>query len=170
MTSVSTHLRAPSPKRFLWLLLLCLMAQIGLAAVRRPTHQGSKRDARHEIEAMEEQWRVAQIAGDIAAMDRLMADDFVGISMTGQANNKTQQLDRYRRRNLILTRIDTDERKIKLLGTVAVVTCLAKVEGTNEGEPLQGMYRYTRVYLQVAPGVWKTTNLEATRVPIKRQP
>lgn len=151
----------------LWLLFAIFAAHNGLA-IQRPVHLGSKRDARHEIEALEEQWRVAQMSGDIATIDRLLADDFVGISMTGQANTKSQQLDRFRNRTLVLTKIDLDDRKIKLLGSVAVVTCLARVEGTNEGESMQGNYRYTRVYQRIA-GAWKTTNFEATRIPKNRR-
>ena len=56
----------------------------------------------------------------------------------------------------------------RLLGSVAVVTCLARVEGTNEGESMQGNYRYTRVYQRIA-GAWKTTNFEATRIPKNRR-
>ncbi len=131
---------------------------------------GSKRDSRHIVESLEDQWRAAQLTADVSAMDRLLADDFVGISITGQANTKTQQLDRIRNRRLVLTRIDLSDRKIKLLGTVAIVTSLAQVEGTNEGEPMKGTYRYTRVYQRLASGTWKTTNFEATRVPQGRRP
>ena len=128
-------------------------------------HPASKRDEKHEIEMMEEQWRAAQLAGDVAAMDRLLADDFVGISMTGQANTKMQQLERIRSRSLVLTRIDLSDRKIKLVGTVAIVTSLVQVEGSNEGSSMHGTYRYTRIYQRLPSGVWKTTNFEATRVP-----
>jgi len=154
--------------RLLWLLLLVCIGHIAVAAPR-VKQQGSKRNAKHEIETMEEQWRTAQIAADVPGMDRLLADDFVGISMTGQANNKPQQLDRYRKRTLVITSIDLEEQKIKLLGSVAIVTSLARVEGTNEGEPIKGVYRYTRVYQRLPSGVWKTTNFEATRVPQNRR-
>lgn len=122
------------------------------------------------VEALEEQWRSAQLTADIGTMDRLLADDFVGISITGQANTKAQQLDRIRNRRLVLTRIDLADRKIKMLGNVAIVTSLADVEGTNEGVSMKGMYRYTRVYQRLPTGIWKTTNFEATRVPTERRP
>ncbi len=139
----------------------------GRAARRGRT--GSKRDAKHLIEDLEEQWRGAQIADDVPAMERLMADDFVGISITGQANDKTQQLDRFRKRKLVVSRVDLSDRKIKLVGSIAIVTSLAQVEGSNEGEPMKGMFRYTRVYQRLPSGVWKTTNFEATRVPEGRR-
>jgi hypothetical protein len=57
--------------------------------------------------------------------------------------------------------------KIKLIGQrAAIVTSLARVEGTNDGRPLHGNFRYTRVY-QRLPGTttWRITSFEATRVP-----
>ena len=162
MASAYSYVRAGS---LLLLLVVMGIAVDGAQARARNGHPASKRDAKHEIEAMEEQWRAAQMSADINAMDALLAEDFVGISMTGQANTKPQQLDRFRKRTLVLTRIDLEDRKIKLLGNVAVVTSLAQVEGMNDGESMKGTFRYTRVYQQVAPGVWKTTNFEATRVP-----
>jgi ketosteroid isomerase-like protein len=127
-----------------------------------------KRDAKHEVELMEQQWRQAQLAGDVPAMDRLLADDYVGISINGQVNTKTQQLDRMRNRSLVVTRIDFSDMKVKLVGQVAIVTSLADVDGTNENLPLNGQYRYTRVYQHLPSGAWKITNFELTRVPHRR--
>jgi len=46
----------------------------------------------------------------------------------------------------------------------AVVTSLAEVDGTNDGTPMHGNYRYMRVYSRLPSGTWKITNFEATRV------
>ena len=121
---------------------------------------------------LEEQWRQAQLGGDVAAMDKLLSDDYVGISMTGQVNTKTQQLDRLRTRAVQLTKISLTDMKVKLLGlsaNVAIVTSLAEVEGTADGASVQGLYRYTRVYQRMPNGAWKITNFEATRVPKGRR-
>jgi ketosteroid isomerase-like protein len=98
-------------------------------------------------------------------MDKLLADDYFGISVAGQLNNKTQQLERLRNRTLVITKLDVSDVKIKLVGRVAIVTSLAQVEGVNEGESLKGTYRYTRIYKRYPDGSWKITNFEVTRVP-----
>ena len=64
----------------------------------------------------------------------------------------------------MLTKIELTDVKVKLIGTTAVVTSLADVDGTNEGAPMHGTYRYTRVYSRLPSGNWKITNFEATRV------
>lgn len=81
-----------------------------------------KRVERVEIRAMETQWRDAQLAEDIPAMDRLLADDFLGITAAGQVVTKTQQLDRMRSRQIAISRLDMADTKIKISGNLAVVT------------------------------------------------
>jgi ketosteroid isomerase-like protein len=119
---------------------------------------------KHQVEKLEEVWRTAELNGDADAMAKLLSDDFVGISMTGQVVTKTQQLDRMRSQKMVLTRIDLTDMKVKLIGSTAIVTSLAEVEGTNDGVPIHGVFRYTRVYARQFSGMWKITNYEATRV------
>ncbi len=147
--------------------LVCLAFTGPVAAAGAAVHPPGvhKRSAKREIELAESRWREAQLTGDVAAMDKLLADDYFGISIAGQLNDKTQQLDRLRKHTLMLTRLDLSETRIKLVGRVAIVTSLAQVEGTNEGASIRGTYRYTRVYKRYPDGSWKITNFELTRVP-----
>jgi ketosteroid isomerase-like protein len=135
----------------------------------QPLHE-KKHDAKRQVEALEEQWRQAQLVGDVAAMDKLLSDDYIGITMTGQVNTKTQQLDRMRMHKIALTKLDLGDRQVKLIGAIAIVTSRAEVEGTNEGAPVKGIYRYTRVYQRLPAGGWKITSFEATRVPGPKNP
>jgi ketosteroid isomerase-like protein len=140
----------------------------GAYAARTQTnapHPKARRDNfKHQVEHMEDAWRDAQLNGDAVAMEKLLSDDYVGISMTGQVVTKMQQLDRIRNRQVVLTKLDLDDVKVKLIGTTAIVTSLADIEGTNDGASVRGMYRYTRVYSRLPSGTWKITNFEATRV------
>jgi ketosteroid isomerase-like protein len=116
------------------------------------------------VEKLEDVWRQAQLSGDAATMDKLLSEDYVGINMNGQVVTKMQQLERMRNRQLLLTKIDLDDVKVKLIGTTAIVTSRAEIEGTNEGVSVLGTYRYTRIYSRMPNGEWKITNFEATRV------
>jgi ketosteroid isomerase-like protein len=141
---------------------------VGLIAL--PMHAGPHRGARtmrDQIEALETQWKKAALGNDIDAMDHLLSDDYLGITANGQVVTKPQQLDRMRTRNFAISSLDVSDVKIKLISQhAAIVTSLAHVEGTNDGSPLHGSFRYTRVY-QRLPGtsIWKITSFEATHVP-----
>jgi ketosteroid isomerase-like protein len=141
--------------------LLATPLRASLPAV--PSHKSH--DAKQQVEELEEQWRTAQLSGDVAAMDKLLSDDYIGISLNGQVNTKAQQLERISSRRMAITRLDLSEMKVKLIGAIAIVTSRAEVEGTSDGESVKGTYRYTRVYQHLPSGVWKITSFEATRIP-----
>src|SRR5258708_1324555 len=129
-----------------------------------------KHDAKRQVEALEEQWRQAQLAGDVATMDKLLSDDYIGITITGQVNTKAQQLDRMRMHKIALTKLDLGERQVKLVGSISLLTSRAEGDGTNEGAPVKGTYRYTRGYQRLPSVGWTITRFEATRVPGPKSP
>jgi ketosteroid isomerase-like protein len=141
------------------LLLATLLAAQPLVAQKH-----AKRLAREEVSSLDGQWRSAILADDAAAMDRLLSDDYLGITGSGQAVTKLQQLDRMRNRSIALTRLELSDVKVKLLGAVAIVTSIADIDGTMDMKPMHGSFRSTRVYQKLASGSWKLTNFEATRV------
>jgi ketosteroid isomerase-like protein len=145
-------------------LLLVIGGALAFCAPAQPHPRLKREEYKHEVEKLEDVWRQAQLNADAATMDKLLSDDYVGISMNGQVVTKMQQLDRIRNRQLVMTKIDLDDVKVKLIGTTAIVTSRAEVEGTNEGVSVLGTYRYTRIYSRSPSGDWKITNFEATRV------
>ena len=141
--------------------LLGVPATLVPAQAPHPRHQ-RKHLEREQIVELEKEWQTAALADDVATMDKLLSDDYLGITSTGEVLTKAQQLDHMRNRELVLTKLDISELKIKLIGNIAIVTSLAHVEGTSDGEQLQGAYRYTRVYQRLSNGSWKITNFEVT--------
>jgi len=152
----------PTPLRILLLLVLTcgVLSSVASASPLAHPHKALKQ----QIELLEEQWRLATLNADVSSMDRLLSDDYVGISWNGQVNTKAMQLDRLKNRSLTITRMDLADTKIKLLGNVAIVTALAEVEGATDGVDMQGNFRFTRVYQRLPSGAWKITNFEATRI------
>lgn len=132
---------------------------------RHHPNKGEKRVRREQIEDLEQQWRQAQLKDDIPTMDSLLADDFLGTTASGQVVTKSQQLDRMRTHTVVISRLDLSDVKVKLIGQVAIVNSLAEIEGSADGNPLSGSFRYTRVYQRLPNGSWKITSFSATRVP-----
>lgn len=156
--------------RLLVVLAACTVFCVCVTAFAQPHHPKGdpKRVERTQIEAIEQQWRTAQLNDDVAAMDKLLSDDFLGITANGEVNTKQQFLDRMSNRAITLKTLDMSEQKIKLVGQVAIVTSLAQIDGTADGEPLTGRFRYLRVYQRLPGGLWRVTNFEATRIPARR--
>jgi ketosteroid isomerase-like protein len=145
------------------LLAILLVAPL-LCAQKSPIHHARKHLEHEQIEALEHDWQQAMLADDVPTMDALLSDDYLGISPTGEIFTKAQQLDHMRDRKFVITGLETSDRKIKLVGNVAIVTSQAQVEGTIDGQTLHGLYRYTRVYQRLPGGIWKITNFEGTAI------
>ena len=158
------------PNRVLLPLQIALLALLPLPSLVAQHHTNNKHTAHNEIVALEHQWRTAQLADDVVAMDKLLSDDYLGITSNGDVLTKAQQLDRMRTRAISITSLDFSDLNIKLRGQVAIVTSLAHVLGLSDNHPLDGSYRYTRIYQHLPSGAWKITNFESTRIRGSRPP
>jgi len=123
----------------------------------------ANRELHKEIEALEMQWRQAQLNNDVSVMDRLLADDYIGISSSGTIETKTEALALRRAGTLHSTSLDLNDVKVRVYGDTAVVTSSADLKGTNGARDISGEYRYTRVYNR-RYGQWKIVSFEASRV------
>lgn len=138
---------------------LCLMlANPAWALPHHDSHAIHK-----EIEALEMQWRDAELSNNVSQMDRLLADDYVGISANGTVQTKTQALDQYKAGTLRIQSLDLSDLKVRVFGDTAVVTSLATLSGVNGQSDISGNYRYTRVYNKRL-GQWKIVSFEASRM------
>jgi ketosteroid isomerase-like protein len=122
-----------------------------------------KGEIHKEIETLEEQWRQATVNNNIGEMNRLLADDYVGITSNGTVENKQQALAQRSAGTVRVTRLDITDTKVRVYGDTAVVTSQAQLEGTNGTSDISGLYRYTRVYNRRL-GQWKIVSFEASRI------
>jgi ketosteroid isomerase-like protein len=140
---------------------MVLVAAAGsLAAMPR----AEKHETRHQIEHLEDAWRNAILHGNTSAMDALLADDYMAISPTGILQSKEQALANLRAGNVHFTSLDLSDRKIRIYGTTALVTSRAEVAGKGPEGDFSGSYRYTRVYVRDARGVWRIVSFEASKI------
>lgn len=157
--------------RMLLLVLSAMMLVVGVCGAQTPRHKAKPgKVAKEQIQALEFQWRDATIAGDAVTMEKLLAEDFIGISWTGQVKTKAQQLDRIRNRTVAVREMTLNDIKIKVVGSVAIVTSRATVQGSSDAGEINGDFRYTRIYQRRPSGTWQITNFEATRVPSGDRP
>lgn len=149
--------------------LAAMLAPVLVLAVWvNPLHAGipgtQKHERRHEIDQLEEVWRNAVLKGNTAAMDSLLADDYMAITASGALQTKEQTLANLSSGRTRITQLDISDRKVRFYGTTAVVTSLADVKGTNIEGDFDGSFRYTRVYVRDARGEWKIVSFEASRI------
>jgi ketosteroid isomerase-like protein len=144
--------------------ILCL--SLFAATVHADAGSQRRKEARKQIEHLESEWREAAIKNDIATLDRLLADDYIGISATGTLQTKQQLLAARAAGKVKFDKIDYDDTKIRVYGDTAVVTTTADVVGHSETNgDFSGKYRYTRVYTRHnKDGNWRIVSFETSRV------
>jgi ketosteroid isomerase-like protein len=123
-----------------------------------------KHESRHEIDQLEDEWRTAILNGDVKTMDSLLADDYMAITPSGVLQSREETLQNLRSGRVHFTLLTITDRKVRFYGTTAVVTSLAGMQASMPDGQLAGDYRYTRVYVRNAQGVWKIVSFEASRV------
>jgi hypothetical protein len=89
------------------------------------------------------------LAGDIEALEELLADSLVFISQTGAVFSKQADLDAHRSGVIRLSLIDPAEQRIVRHDGMAVVTVRTRVAGHFAGAAFDGRYRYLRVWMLV---------------------
>jgi ketosteroid isomerase-like protein len=174
-TANSTHVAVPSASgrrrginRLIARFIAAVLAlAVGCGMVYAGQTKPKKRDSRHEIEQLEESWRVAMLKSDTNAMSALLADDYIAITASGTLQTKDEALASLRTRRVHITYLSLSDRKLRFYGQTALVTSLATIQGTNPEGDISGSLRYTRVYVLNPQGQWKIVSFEASRI---RQP
>jgi ketosteroid isomerase-like protein len=101
-----------------------------------------------QIRALNEESGTAQVRRDIAALDRLLADDFLLTRAGGVTADKAQNLAELASGDVSFTSYENDDVRVRLYGDAAVVTGQVKTNGTYKGQDFSGRFRYTKVFVR----------------------
>jgi ketosteroid isomerase-like protein len=145
-----------------------IVTALAMAVCAIPLYAGmlgtQKHENRHEIDQLEDEWRNAILTSNTTVMDSLLADDYIAITASGTLQTKAETLANLRSGQIHFTSLTVADRKVRFYGRTALVTSLAKVQATTPDGPINGSYRYTRVYVRNAQGQWKIVSFEASRI------
>ncbi len=120
-----------------------------------------------EIESLESEWRNALIQNDVATVNNLLADDYLGINPDGTLETKADALALRRSGVMKISRLEPVNVKVHVYGDTAVVTSQVDMQGQDGDRDISGRYHYTRVYSHKS-GAWKIVSFEASRMPAGR--
>lgn len=155
------HRNARESTRACVLLAAAICLALTTPAWAMPGHHS--RAVHKKIEALELEWRNAEVNNNVGLMDHLLADDYLGISANGTVETKAQELAQRRAGTVRIKSLDLSDIKVRVYGDTAVVTSTAQLVGVNGQSNISGDYRYTRVYNKRF-GQWKIVSFEASRI------
>lgn len=107
-----------------------------------------------EIAALDTAYQAAVQRKDVAAMERLLADDFVLVSGKGKVYDKAAVLRSEGASDLRYERQDDSMQVVRFLGDVAIVTALLHAKGSERGTPFEYRLWFSDVYV-CTPDGWR---------------
>ena len=96
----------------------------------------------------------AQIHADAKALDRIYADDFIGVGPSGTVRTKPQVLSDFTAGTLKFQSITTEEVQVRIYENTAVETGLSTMVGQDKGKAVPRDTRFTRVWVK-QQGRWR---------------
>jgi uncharacterized protein (TIGR02246 family) len=128
------------------------------APVAAGQKQGGGRDRRGGVEQairrLDDERIQAQIHADAAALDRIYADDFIGIGPSGTVRTKPQVIADFTSGELKFQSITTDDVQVRVYGNTAVETGRSTMNGQDKGKAVPRDNRFTRVWVK-RRGRWR---------------
>ena len=108
-----------------------------------------------DIEDAERRLRAASLAGDVAALDALLADDLVFTNQLGVVLDKNADLELHRSSALKISALSFSDYRFESLGDDLVLATLrAEATGLAGGKAFEAALRFTRVWRR-DNGAWR---------------
>jgi ketosteroid isomerase-like protein len=114
-----------------------------------------------EVRQIESDWGDAFERRDMAALDRLMADDYVLTDPLGNVRTKAESLAAIETNELRFESTESDNVNVYVNGDTAVVTGRSTFRGRYKGWPMAGQYQYTDVLVKRSGG-WQAVSSHIT--------
>ena len=134
-------------KRFLVLFMLSIASVIGLATLALKT--AADTDAKEEILKISDEREEALAKGDVAALDRIDADDQVYTNWRGVTLTKAEHLADIKARNLTFqTAFKHNDVQVVIHGNTGIVTGLSKTSVVYKGSAPAGARKFVNVFVK----------------------
>jgi ketosteroid isomerase-like protein len=145
-------------------ILSILVSVVALCVFSIPqTSVASQSEAERYIAESERQWAEAVASGDTAVIDRILADDFVGVDTDGSHYNKAKAVADTRQPPKELLSNHLNEVKIRFYGDAAIAQGNESWERRSE-IPKRGRFVLTDTWIR-RNGKWQIVAAEDLGVP-----
>lgn len=111
-------------------------------------------DDKATVAALDTAYQAAVKTNDAAAMDRILADDFVLVTGKGKSYGKADLLKAARERSETYEHQEDSEQTVRVYGDTAVVTALLWVKGSNKAGEFDYKLWFSDVYARTPAG-WR---------------
>jgi predicted enzyme related to lactoylglutathione lyase/ketosteroid isomerase-like protein len=115
---------------------------------------GGARSVEQAVLAAQEELIRAELAGDVAALGRLIADDFWGMDTSNGPFTRATILEGYESGGVTVESNEVDDVAVRVMGGVVVTVGRAAIRGRTGGEPFASHMRFMDVWA-LRDGAWR---------------
>ena len=145
----------------LCLVLTCPILTFGQAKTATP--KGDAASVEQTLIQIERDWMQANTKKDVAALDRILADDWTALDEEGKSQNKAQAVAELKSGVLVIQSAELGPIKVKVFGSTAVAIGSHTSKGTYKGKDASGKYVWTDVFVN-RNGRWQAVVSQWARV------
>ena len=138
---------------FVIALLVLSATSIALGQKQDPGNDQGK-SIEQTIRQLDSERIQAQIGADTVALNRIYADDFIGVGPSGTVRTKPQVISDFTSGGLKFQSITTDDVQVRVYGNTAVETGRSIMNGQDKGQTVPRDTRFTRVWVK-QQGRWR---------------
>jgi ketosteroid isomerase-like protein len=131
-----------------------VLASLAISALNFAAAQNKPDAASSQIIALENKWNAAYKRGDIAAMESLLAGDFIITVEDGSTFSKSGYIAHNGDSTLHIEITEMSGLNVRMHGNAAVVTGAYHEKGLSKGKPYEFRDRFTDVWMKVN-GKWQ---------------
>jgi ketosteroid isomerase-like protein len=140
-----------------WILVIAVLA-LRLTSIAPGQEENAARDQSSSVEQairqLDNERIQAQIGADALTLDRIYANDFIGVGPSGTVRTKAQVISDFTSGSLKFQSITTDEVQVRVYENTAVETGLSTMVGQDKGKAVPRDTRFTRVWIK-QQGRWR---------------
>ena len=111
-------------------------------------------DDERTIVALDTEYQAAVQRNDVAAIDRLLADDFVLVTGKGRIYTKADLLREAAAKGMVYERQEDSNQTVRIWGDTAVITALLWAKGKDHGRPFEYRLWFSDTYIRTSTG-WR---------------
>src|SRR3954453_2031950 len=131
------------------------------------SQQPANSTSEQEVRQMIEKYRAAILQHDIAALEKIWADDYVFVNAAGDVLGKTERLANIKSGTTTLDSIKHEEKStVRVYENSAVTTSRVTLKGQYSGQPISGEYRSILVWVKGSGG-WQLVSNQLTALKPK---
>ena len=117
-----------------------------------------------QLTRIENEFAEAARRHDAGALERHIAEDFIGVDVNGKHLNKAEVLARMQSQEMEITSLRHEDIRVRVFGDCAVATARTVVAGRYKGQEAGGEFPYMRVWVK-RQGRWQAVATQSSAIP-----